>query len=147
MSTRLAAITESITIDRPKAAVWAALTQRAPDWLGCMRYEARIGHIFFMQQDREKASRDDISGATHCEILTLDAPSLFRFSWYLPGSPPTEVSFRLEAIDAGSTMVLFQHEGWEKFPAEQIKPIRDMLEGGWRSFVLPGLKREAEAEG
>jgi hypothetical protein len=26
-----------------------------------------------------------------------------------------------------------------------VKPIRDQLEGGWGSFVLPNLKRVAEA--
>lgn len=144
MMEKLAPISESIVIDRPLASVWTALTLRAPDWLGCMRYKAAVGHIFYMQQDREKAGRDDIGGATHCEILALDAPSLFKFSWYMPGTPATEVSFQLSALDEEHTRVDFLHEGWDKFPVDQIKPIRDMLDNGWRSFVLPGLKRAAE---
>lgn len=141
----LGPITESVLIEKPREAVWMTLTQRTPEWMGCMRYEAKLGHVFYMQQDRDKAARDDISGATHCEILALDAPSLFRFSWYVPGAPSTEVSFRLEEESPVRTMVRLQHEGWEKFPDDQIKPIRDMLAGGWRSFVLPALKRAAEA--
>jgi uncharacterized protein YndB with AHSA1/START domain len=138
-------ISNSIVIERPITSVWITLTLRAPNWLGCMRYEAKMGHIFYMQQDPEKAGRDDITGATHCEILALDEPTLFKFSWYMPGTPTTEVSFQLSALDDRRTRVDFIHEGWEKFPADQIKPIRDMLDGGWRSYVLPGLKRSAES--
>jgi hypothetical protein len=75
--------------------------------------------------------------------LALEAPRLFKFSWFFPGFPPTFVSFRLETA-GDATRVHFEHEGWDKFPPEQIKPIRDMLDGGWRSFVLPNLKRAAE---
>lgn len=144
MSEALGPIVEDIEIAKPIENVWRTLTERAPDWLGCMRYEAAVGHTFFMQQDREKAARDDVTGATHCQILSLDPPHLFRFSWFVPGFPSTFVSFRLEALDANSTRVRFTHEGWEQFPAAEISAIRDMLLGGWKSFVLPNLKRVAE---
>jgi hypothetical protein len=110
-----------------------------------MRYKREVGAVFYMQQDRQKATHDDISGATHCEILALDAPHIFKFSWFVPGFPPTFVSFHLEAIDAVSTRVVFAHEGWDQFPADQIKPVRDMLLGGWKNFVLPNLQRVAES--
>jgi uncharacterized protein YndB with AHSA1/START domain len=147
MTDGLAPITDSVEIARPVQAVWRVLTDEAnvPNWLGCMRYKRELGHVFYMQQDRAKAAADDITGATHCEILALDAPTLFKFSWFFPNFPPTFVSFRLEAAGDNATRVLFEHEGWDKFPAEQIKPIRDMLDGGWKSFVLPNLKRAAEA--
>ncbi len=143
----LGPIAEEVIIARDIEHVWEVMTgeESAPLWLGCMRYQRELGHVFFMQQDRAKAKVDDISGATQCEILALEEPSLFKFSWFLPGFPATYVSFRLEVIDAGSTRVVFMHEGWDKFPADQIKPIRDMLAGGWKSFVLPGLKKAAEA--
>ncbi len=146
MAERLAPIVDQVEIARSVEHVWRILTDEAsvPNWLGCMRYKRELGHVFYMQQDRAKASADDITGATHCEILALDPPTLFKFSWFFPGFPPTFVSFRLEAV-GDSTRVLFEHEGWDQFPAEQIKPIRDMLDGGWRSFVVPNLKRAAEA--
>jgi uncharacterized protein YndB with AHSA1/START domain len=118
--------------------------ESAPLWLGCMRYTRELGHVFYMQQDQTKAKADDVSGATQCEILALEEPSLFRFSWFLPGFPATYVSFRLEAIAGGSTRVVFEHEGWEKFPADQIRPIRDKLADGWKNFVLPNLKNAVE---
>src|SRR5262245_31514133 len=96
---KLAPITDAIVIERPIEAVWRAMTDEAhtPLWLGCMRYHNAVGAVFYMQQDRAKAAADDISGATHCEILALDAPTLFRFSWYLPDFPKTYVTLRLEA--------------------------------------------------
>lgn len=135
-----------IVIEAPQNGVWRTLTseETVPQWLGCMRYEARVGAVFFMQQDRAKAAADDIAGATHCEILALDAPSLFRFSWFVPGFPPTFVSFALRALSTNSTEVSFTHEGWEAFPPDSIRAIYDGLTGGWRSFVLPGLKRAVE---
>jgi uncharacterized protein YndB with AHSA1/START domain len=146
MAEGLAPIVDEVEIARPIEHVWRILTDEAnvPDWLGCMRYKRELGHVFYMQQDRAKAAADDITGATHCEILALDAPCLFKFSWYFPGFPPTFVSFRLEPA-GDATRVHFEHEGWDQFPPEQIKPIRDMLDGGWRSFVVPNLKRAAEA--
>jgi uncharacterized protein YndB with AHSA1/START domain len=146
MSERLGSILEEVQIARPLERVWSTMTSEAsvPQWLGCMRYRKEVGAVFYMQQDHEKAARGDVTGATHCEILVIEAPTLFKFSWFAPGYPATFVSFRLEAIDADNTRVLFEHEGWEQFPADQIKPIRDMLLGGWKSFVLPNLKRVSE---
>jgi uncharacterized protein YndB with AHSA1/START domain len=110
-----------------------------------MRYRREVGHIFFMQPDPAKAAADDVTGATQCEILALEAPRRFKFSWFLPGHPATYVTFVLEPVDEDATRVIFTHEGWAAFPADQIKPIHDMLSGGWKSFVLPALKRTAEA--
>lgn len=144
---KLAPIREGIVIERPPESVWRTMTDEAsvPLWLGCMRYEKRVGAVFYMQQDQAKAQAGDISGATHCEILALDAPNLFRFSWYLPDFPKTFVSFRLSAEGDGRTRVAFEHEGWDQFPPEALKMIHDALSQGWKSFVLPGLKRTAEA--
>ena len=139
-------IRESITIMRPIASVWSAMTDEAsvPRWLGCMRYRREVGAVFYMQQDREKALRDDVSGATNCEILALDEPHLFKFSWFVPNFPATTVSFALEAVDEDTTLVRFTHEGWDQFPPEQIKMIRDAMAQGWKSAVLPNLKRTSE---
>lgn len=146
MNKKLPAIVAEILIDRRPDHVWAVMTSEASvaNWLGCMRYEKRVGAVFYMQQDRDKAARDDISGATHCEILALEEPTLFKFSWFVPGFPATHVSVRLSAHGDGSRVVL-EHDGWDQFEPDAIKAIRDMLDGGWRSFVLPNLKRAAEA--
>lgn len=147
MSDRLPAIVADIVIERSPERVWAVMTSEAsaPNWLGCLRYEKRVGATFYMQQDREKAARDDVGGATHCEILALEEMSLFQFSWFVPGFPATSVSIRLTPAGAAATRVTLEHDGWDQFEPDAIRAIRDMLDGGWRSFVLPNLKRAVEA--
>lgn len=144
---KLSPIRESIVIDAGIDKVWHTMTsvQTVPRWLGCLNYEARVGAIFYMQQDQAKAAAGDLSGATHCEILALDAPEHFRFSWFVPGFPATYISFRLETPSLARTKVLFEHEGWHQFAPDMIRAIYDALSNGWKSFVVPGLKREAEA--
>jgi uncharacterized protein YndB with AHSA1/START domain len=140
-------IREIIVIDAGIDKVWRTMTsaQTVPRWLGCLGYEARVGAVFFMQQDRAKAEAGDLTGATHCEILALEAPKHFRFSWFVPNFPTTFITIRLEVLSPARTQVLFEHEGWDQFPPDMIRPIHDALSNGWKSFVLPGLKREVEA--
>ena len=145
MTETLEPIVEEVMIERPIEHVWRTLTERTPEWLGCMRYRKEIGATFYMQQDRSKAAVDDVGGAAHCKILALDAPHLFRFSWFMPGTPSTFVSLRLEAIGDHQTRVHFSHDGWQFFPPDEIRAIRAALAGGWKSFVMPSLKRMAES--
>ncbi len=37
------------------------------------------------------------------------------------------------------------HSGWDQFPAQMVQAIHAMLDGGWKSFVLSGLKAASEA--
>jgi uncharacterized protein YndB with AHSA1/START domain len=146
MTETLPPICEEIEIIAGRDHVWRVMTgeESVPTWLGCLGYKRALGHVFYMQQDETRAAAGDISGATHCEILAIEEPHHFRFSWFLPGFPPTFVSFRLQERGSDRTLVLFEHEGWEQFPRDHIKPIRDALSSGWKSFVLPGLKRASE---
>ncbi|MDX1570582.1 MAG: SRPBCC domain-containing protein [Xanthomonadales bacterium] len=147
--TKLPDLQETVVLAASQATAWKLLTDESyvPRWLGCMQYEARVGHVFFMQPDPDKRAAASIEGATHCEILALNEPDEFRFSWFLPGTPRTWVRFRLEAAGASETRVHFSHGGWDRFDAEQIRQIYDALAQGWTSAVLPNLVRLAEAEG
>ena len=140
-------IEQSITIQASPEKVWVYLTEaeHVVHWLGCMRYQKNVGHVFYMQQDAGRRANDDISGATHCEILALDEPNLFSFSWFLPGTPATTVNIHLEP-SGETTRVTLVHDGWDQFDAEAIRQIRDALAGGWKSFVLPGLKALVESK-
>lgn len=147
MGSTHSAITQTVSLDVTQQAAWRCLTEPeyVSRWLGCMQYEKRVGQVFYMQQDPQKRARNDPSGATHCKILALDAPSLFGFSWYLPGTPATTVSFRLSSTEAGTDLA-FSHDGWDQFDEEEIRPVRDALAQGWQSFVLPGFKELAESQ-
>jgi len=144
---KLAPIRESIAIDASIDTVWRIMTspETVPRWLGCLNYDGKVGSTFYMQQDQTKARAGDITGATHCEILAMEAPNLLRFSWFVPGFPPTFISMRLDSVSPKQTSVAFTHEGWDQFPPDMVRQIYDALSGGWKSFVLPNLKREAEA--
>jgi uncharacterized protein YndB with AHSA1/START domain len=138
-------IIASIDIDAPVERVWQVMTGEGlvEEWLGCLGYKAEIGRVFYMQQDGDKRARGDTGGATHCELLALEPPGHMLFSWYLPGTPTTEVEIRLTPVGEGTRAEL-RHSGWHRFDGDEIKAIRDMLAGGWSSFVLPQLKRVAE---
>ena len=139
-------ILTSIEIDAPVERVWQVMTGEGliAEWLGCLGYRAEIGHVFHMQQDREKHARGDTSGATHCELLALEPPTRMVFSWYVPELPKTQVTITLTPVD-GRTRAELRHSGWDQFEGDESRAIRDALAGGWGSFVLPQLKRAAEA--
>lgn len=145
MNKPLLDIRQTILINAPLDKVWTVLTEPeyVNQWLGCLRYEKSLDHVFYMQQDAAKREADDIEGATHCRVLTLEKPHKFVFSWYIPGTPETEVHIGLQASN-GATQVTLTHIGWDQFDSEAIRAIRDGLEGGWKSFVLPQLKHVAE---
>jgi len=135
----------TIDIDAPVERVWEVLCGEGlvEQWLGCLGYRAELGHVFYMQPDPAKREAGDIGGATHCELLALEPPHRMIFSWYYPETPRTLVTLALAPHDGG-TRVSLGHDGWDQFDEADIKAIRDMLAGGWSSFVLPGLKRVAE---
>ena len=100
----------SIMIDAPLDVVWRNMTEtdRVPLWLGCLKYEKRLGQTFYMQQDADKRAANDIEGATHCEVLELSEPERFVFSWFLPGTPKTTVTIALAAVAENRTSVEFK---------------------------------------
>lgn len=142
----LADIDHSIEIDESIERVWTVLTGEAlvEEWLGCIHFKQEVGALFFMQQDAARRAAKDPTGATHCEIVELAPPTRMSFSWFLPGTPKTYVDIVLTARSSGKTVVRLLHRGWDQFDEASIKPVRDMLNGGWSSYVLPGLKRVAE---
>jgi len=146
MSVKLPDITHAIDIDAPLATVWSVLTDAGsvPQWLGCLQYAGLPGSTFFMQPDRVKFAAGDTSGATVCDIEEMRAPELFRFSWYMPGTPKTTVTIRLEAKGPDRTRATLTHAGWDQFPPEMVGAIHAMLDGGWKSYVLPNLKKAVE---
>ena len=139
-------IEQSIEIDAPIERVWQVLTSEGlvDQWLGCLGYKAELGHVFYMQPDPARREAGDMTGATHCELIRLDRPNEMIFSWYYPETPRTEVSIRLVRAGDGTRVELI-HSGWDQFDPAQIGAIRDALEGGWSSYVLPQLKHVAEA--
>lgn len=136
-----------VRIDAPLQRVWSVLTGAGlvAEWLGCINFEPVVGQVFYMQPDGARRATGDIKGATHCQVEALEPPRLLRFSWFMPGTPKTYVDITLTGEASGPITAALVHSGWDQFKAEDIRAIRDMLDGGWRSFVLPNFKRVAEA--
>ncbi len=147
MSQKLQDIVHSIDIEAPRTTVWDVMTAKdsVPQWLGCMNYAMKVGTTFHMQPDPGKRAAGDTTGATWCDLEELRKPERLRFSWYMPGTPKTTVTIELEDLGADMTRATLTHAGWDQFPAEMVQAIHAMLDGGWKSFVLPGLKATAEA--
>ena len=139
-------IIAEISIAAPIEHVWDVLTSEAtvPAWLGCMDYRAVVGATFFMQQDPEARKRGDTGGATHCTIALIDKPNKFTFSWFEPGTPETMVHISLIPDGPNKTLVRLMHEGWDQFAPDAVRPFYEQVTGGWKAYVLPGLKRAAE---
>jgi uncharacterized protein YndB with AHSA1/START domain len=136
----------SIEIAAPIERVWTCLTDEGlvEHWLGCLGFRPVVGAVFYMQPDAAKRAAGDPDGATHCEVEALERPHRLAFSWYMPGTPKTHVEIVLSAEAAGVTTARLAHRGWDRFGADDVAAIHRMLDGGWRSYVLPGLKRVAE---
>ena len=145
-TTALPDITCAVEIEAPIARVWTCLTDEGlvEHWLGCLGFRPQVGALFYMQADPGKRANGDVSGATHCEVEALEPPQRLRFSWFMPGTPKTYVEIVLSAGADGTTSARLVHGGWDQFAADDLRAIHQMLEGGWRSYVLPGLKRVAE---
>jgi uncharacterized protein YndB with AHSA1/START domain len=139
-------ISESIHVEAGRERVWTVLTGEGlvEQWLGCLGFQPVVGTLFYMQPDPAKRASGDVEGATHCELEALEAPERMRFSWFMPGTPKTHVTIEL-SDSAGGTLVQLTHSGWERFDEEEVRSIHAMLAAGWKAFVLPGLKRVAEA--
>ena len=145
--TGLLDIETSIEIATPIERVWTCLTDEGlvTHWLGCLGFRPVPGTVFFMQTDAAKRAAGDADGATHCEVELLERPHRLAFSWYMPGTPKTHVEIVLTATSDQTTTARLVHAGWDQFDADELRAVHQLLDGGWRSHVLPGLKRLAEA--
>lgn len=134
-------IRHTVVLKAPIARVWRALItpEELAIWLGPVGFAPRLGHQFHFQTE----PRDGWDGVTHSEITALDEPYRLAFTWYVPGLPATLVTFTLRET-GDQTEVTLEHSGWDQLPPE-VGPIRDQLDQGWSSAVLPQLRALVEA--
>jgi uncharacterized protein YndB with AHSA1/START domain len=147
MGEPLLPIVAEVSVAAPLEQVWLVLVgaKTVPQWLGALDYRPEVGTTFFMQPDPEKKARHDTEGATWCDVLVMQKPHRFNFSWYVPGTPQTMVQISLFSEGARSTAVRLIHDGWDDFEREAIEDFYDGLAAGWQNDVLPALKRLAES--
>jgi uncharacterized protein YndB with AHSA1/START domain len=140
-------IVAEISVEAPIEKVWEALTGAAtvPLWLGAIDYKPEIGTTFFLQQDPEKRAKHDTEDATWCDVLLLQKPHKFDFSWYVPGTEATNVQISVFSEGPARSFVRLIHDGWDDFERDAIEEFYNALAEGWKTDVLPSLKQVAEA--
>lgn len=142
MNEPLQPIRHSIVIEAPLEKVWQALTdpEAVAVWIGAKGFEAKVGARFEFHTEPQ----GDWDGVTYSEMLKLEEGKRMLFTWAVPGVPPTQVEFALKDLGDGRCEVTLEHRGWDQFPPDEMRPVRDQLDRGWGGAVLPKLKRVAE---
>lgn len=80
-------------------------------------------------------------GTSYCKVTELDPPKRLVFTW----GEDWVVSFELEEQDDKTQFTLI-HSGWKvKSVVGAGQDVRDTMEQGWGSFVLPRLQGYVEA--
>ena len=139
-------VTSMIEIAVPRERVWQALTDPAQvaRWMGCLRFRAAPGHIFYLQPDRGRRAADDVTDAIACRIEVVDAPRRLSFSGGFPDVPDTFVDIRLRNIPGG-TYVRLVHSGWDQFDDRETEEVRGGMGQAWHTVALPALRAVAES--
>lgn len=116
----------------PIERVWRALTdaQLVSRWLMPTDLRAEVGHRFTFRTDPYPG----FDGTVRCEVLRVRPPHELAYSWSGGGLADTEVSFRLEVLDADRTRLHFTHEGFDGLLNRLI--ARNVLAAGWRGKLL-----------
>ena len=110
----------------PITDVWEGITtnEGISDWLlETNNFKAEAGHRFDMTCVNDDGSLDFY----RCQVLEIDPPHRMVWSWLLAGEESeslTEVEFRLEATDTGTTVTLI-HRG------DRDKATIDRFKSGW----------------
>jgi len=129
-------IKHTIVIEAPIQKVWDALVDpgQVSQWLGAIGFAPQVGHQFHFQADPQGGW----DGVTRSEVMEITPPHTLSFTWFVPGTPITRVTFSLRDLN-DKTEVTLEHTGWDQFPPE-VGPIRDGLDIGWSQGVLPNLQ-------
>lgn len=113
---------------QPLESVWQALTDPAAisEWLMPCDFQPVVGHKFTIRGNATENWR----GLTHCEVITLEAPTLMEWLWESADiEEPTRVSFELQSFRGGTKLTL-RHTG-----TTTHKDI-ESLSSGWPRKLL-----------
>ena len=115
-------------LPHPPEKVWRALTEPAllAAWLMDNDIRAVVGHRF----NFHSKPMGNWDGTVHCEVLTVEAPTLLRYSWR-GGDLDTVLTFTLAPIDTGTRLSL-AHTGFE-LPKNVF--AFEAMGKGWRGHV------------
>ncbi len=129
-------------LPHPPAKVWRALTEPEliAQWLMPGDFRLEVGHRYTMAARPIPAT--GFSGTVQAEVLAYETGTSLRIGWQ--DADPAEgaqvdwaITWTLYPEGTGTRLFLV-HEGFEPdHPLQQR--ARGIMDGGWRTNVLPGL--------
>ena len=120
-------------LDATPDRVWTALTEPAliERWLMPTDFAPVVGRPFTFRTDPAPG----FDGVIRGEVTRVEPNERLSYSWR-SGPADTLVAWQLEPADGGGTHARLTQTGFR--PEEE--PIREMLEGGWRTRSGDRLK-------
>lgn len=129
-------IVKTLVFEAPVQKVWQAVStaEGIAAWLMPNNFQAIEGHAFTIFSPY---------GDSPCVVKELDPPNRLVFSW----GKDWVVTFALKDLD-GKTEFTLIHSGWREDTVteagETHAVVRDRMNQGWDSAVLPRLREYVE---
>jgi len=135
---KLPAIRQTLTLHAPIEKVWEAVStsEGIAAWFMPNDFQPVKGHEFRLHTPY---------GVSSCKVTELDPPNRLTFTW----GANWVVTFELHERGNHTEFTLI-HDGWEAGKqmaetGEKQEVVRDRMDSGWGSAVLPRLKSFVEA--
>lgn len=130
-------IRQTLVLNAPIRKVWDAVStaEGIEAWLMPNNFKPELGYEFFLHTPY---------GTSPCKVTELDPPNRLSFTW----GEDWHITFVLKELE-GQTEFTLIHSGWiagkiEK-TGEEHSVIRNRMNNGWESAVLPRLRKLVEA--
>jgi uncharacterized protein YndB with AHSA1/START domain len=133
----LPAIRQTLLLNAPIQKVWEAVatSEGIAAWFMPNDFQPVEGHEFSLHTPY---------GTSKCKVTELDPPNQLAFAW----GEEWLVTFELKELD-GKTEFTLIHSGWEAgkilATGEEHSVVRERMDKGWGSNVLPRLQKYVEA--
>jgi uncharacterized protein YndB with AHSA1/START domain len=129
-------IRQTVELKAPIQKVWDAVAthEGISAWFMPNDFQPVVGHEFVIRSPY---------GESPCKVTKLDAPNELSFTW----GENWVITFELEDLGEKTKLTL-THSGWIKgfteHTGEEHTVIRNRMDQGWGSSVLPSLVKYVE---
>lgn len=130
-------IRQTLVLNAPIQKVWEAVSTSAgiEAWFMPNDFRPVLGQEFTLRSPY---------GDSPCKVTELDPPNRLSFAW----GKDWQVTFTLKDLE-GKTEFTLVHSGWSAETKTEVGEshtvVRDRMEDGWGSAVLPRLRKYVEA--
>ncbi|MFD2614353.1 SRPBCC family protein [Paenibacillus gansuensis] len=124
----------------PIGKVWDAVStsEGIAAWFMPNTFQPELGREFTLTSQYE---------VSVCKVTELDPPNKLMFTW----GKHWVITLELKAVSEEQTEFTLIHGGWDAAITEangmNHTAIRERMGGGWKSNVVPALRRLVESEG